>query len=211
MKKTNIKWLIKIIFISLVASVVFTLASTEILGRTGYVISFTILAVFIIVGIVFDVIGIAVTAATEAPFNSMATRRQRGAAEALKLIKNANRVTCYCNDVIGDVTGIVSGTTAALIAARLMDGFNTESLLFPVLISAIVTGLTVGGKAIGKTLAFNRSTSIVHNVGKIFHILHIMPFGKQDKQDKTEKLEKIEKPVKIDKSDDRDEAETDDG
>ena len=186
-KKTNIRWLFKVVLISLVASIVFTLASTEILGHTGYIMSFAILAVFIIVGIVFDVIGIAVTAATEAPFNSMATRRQRGAAESLRLIKNANRVTCYCNDVIGDVTGIVSGTTAALIAARLMDGFSTESLLFPVLISAIVTGLTVGGKAIGKTFAFNKSTEIVLSVGKVFNILRIMPFLQPDKQEKQDK------------------------
>ena len=193
-KKTNIKWLIKIILISLVASIVFTLASTEILGLTGYVMSFTILAVFIIVGIIFDVIGIAVTAGTEAPFNSMATRRQSGAAESLRLIKNANRVTCYCNDVIGDVTGIVSGTTAALIAARLMDGFNTESLMFPVLISAVVTGLTVGGKAVGKTLAFNKSTEIVHSVGRVLNFFKIMPFSKQDKQDKQDKPDKLDKP-----------------
>jgi len=179
MKKTNIKWLIKITLISLAASVVFTLASTEILGRAGYILSFMILAVFIIVGIIFDVIGIAVTAANEAPFNSMATRRQRGAVEALRLVKNANKVTCYCNDVIGDVTGIVSGTTAALIAARLMEGFNTETIIFPVAISAIVTGLTVGGKAIGKTLAFNKSTEIVLYAGKFFNILRIKPFTKQ--------------------------------
>jgi len=198
-KKTNIKWLIKIVLISLVASIVFTLASTEILGNTGYIMSFAILAIFIIVGIVFDVIGIAVTAASEAPFNSMATRRQSGAAEALRLIKNANRVTCYCNDVIGDVTGIISGTTAALIAARLMDGFNTESLLFPVLISAIVTGLTVGGKAVGKTLAFNKSTEIVLKVGQIFNILRIMPFSTLEKQDKPAKSDKQEKSEKQEK------------
>jgi len=193
MKKTNIKWLIKIIIISLVASVVFTLASTEILGRAGYIMSFTILAAFIIIGIVFDVIGIAVTAANEAPFNSMATRRQRGAAESLRMIKNANRVTCYLNDVIGDVTGIVSGTTAALIAARLMDGFSTENILFPVGISAVVTGLTVGGKAIGKTLAFNKSTEIVLSVGKILNMLRIDPFSKSDRQEKQEKQDRNER------------------
>jgi len=202
MKKTNIKWLIKIIIISLVASVVFTLAATEILGNTGYVISFIVLAVFIIVGIIFDVIGIAVTAGSEAPFNSMATRRQKGAAEALRLIKNANKVTCYCNDVIGDVTGIISGTTAALIAARLMDGFNTESLMFPVLISAIVTGLTVGGKAIGKTLAFNKSTEIVLSVGKIMNFFKIMPFAGQDKPDKQDKADNKKSKSETSESDD---------
>jgi len=183
-KKTNVKWLIKITLISVAASMVFTLASTEILGRTGYIISFTILAAFIIVGIAFDVIGIAVTAASEAPFHSMATRRQRGATESIRLIRNANRVTCYCNDVIGDVTGIVSGTTAALIAARLMDGLGTESLLFPVLIAAVVTGLTVGGKAVGKTIAFNKSTQVVLSVGKLLNILRLNPFAKEKNERK---------------------------
>ena len=183
-KKTNVKWLVKITLISVVASVVFTLATTEILGRAGYIISFTILTAFIIVGIAFDVIGIAVTAASEAPFHSMATRRQRGATESLRLIRNANKVTCYCNDVIGDVTGIISGTTAALIAARLMDGLDTESLLFPVLIAAVVTGLTVGGKAIGKTLAFNKSIQVVLSVGKLLNILRLNPFAKEQNERK---------------------------
>jgi len=177
-KKSSIKWIVKIVIISVVASMVFTLASTEILGRTGYVLSFAILAVFIIVGILFEVIGIAVTAATEEPFHSMAAHRQQGAAESLRLIRNADKVTCYCNDVIGDVTGIVSGTTAALIAARLMDGFNTENLLFPLIISGVVTGLTVGGKAIGKIFAFNKSTEIVLSTGKLISLLRLKSFSK---------------------------------
>jgi len=169
-KKTNIRWIIQIVIISIIASMVFTLASTEILGRAGWIISFTILAVFVIVGIVFDVVGIAVAAATEVPFHSMASRRERGAPQALRLIKNADKVTCVCNDVIGDVTGIISGTTAALIAARLMGGFNTEDLIFPLVISGAVTGITVGGKAIGKSFAFNKNTEIVLGIGKLISV-----------------------------------------
>ena len=172
-RKTNIRWLIKTVLISVVASLVFTLASTEILGRAGYILSFSILAVFIIVGIIFDIIGVAVTAATEAPFHSMAARRERAAAESLRLVRNANKVASFCNDVVGDVTGIISGTTAALIAARLMEGLNSENLLFPLLISGVVTGLTVGGKAVGKTLAFNKCTAIVYKVGKLIHVLNL--------------------------------------
>ena len=168
-KKSNIAWIIKIVLISVVASMVFTFASTEILGRAGYPVAFALLAVFIIVGIVFDVIGIAVAAATEVPFHSMASRRERGAAESLRLLRSADRVASFCNDVVGDVTGIVSGTTAALIAARLMEGFNTANILFPLLISGCVTGLTIGGKAIGKSLAIKKSTAIVHRVGKLIY------------------------------------------
>jgi len=170
-KKTNFKWLIKIVLISVAASLAFTFASTGILGRAGYFLSFAILAVFIAIGILFDVIGIAVTAATEAPFHSMAARRTRGAAESMRLVRGADRVASFCNDVVGDVTGIVSGTTAALIAARLTERFSTESLVFPLIILAVVTGLTVGGKAVGKTFAINNSTAIIFRVGKLIRFM----------------------------------------
>jgi len=172
-RKTNIGWVIKIVLISVVASMVFTLASTEILGRAGYIVSFAILAVFIIIGIIFDMIGLAVATATEAPFHSMAAHHERGATESLRLIRNADKVTSFCNDVVGDVTGIISGTTAALIAARLMEGLSTQNLLFPLIISGAVAGLTVGGKAVGKVFTFNNSTVIVQRVGKVLNIFRI--------------------------------------
>jgi CBS domain containing-hemolysin-like protein len=169
--KTNFKWVIKIVLTSIAASVVFTFAATNVLERTGYLVAFAILAVFILLGIGFDIIGVAVTAAEEAPFHSMAARRVRGAAESLRLIKNADKVSSFCNDVIGDVSGIVSGSTAALIAARFVRGFSVDGMLTPILISAAVTGLTIGGKAAGKALAIKKSTAIVHKVGRMLHIL----------------------------------------
>ena len=144
---------------------VFTLASTEILGHAGYIISFAVLAVFIAIGIAFDMVGIAVAAASEAPFHSMAAHRERGATESLRLIRNADKVTSFCNDIVGDVSGIISGTTAALIAAQLMEGFGVVNLLIPLSISGVVAGLTVGGKAAGKAFTFNNSTAIVLKVG----------------------------------------------
>ena len=176
--KTNYKWLIKIVLISVAISMVFTFASTEIMGRAGYILAFAVLAVFIILGIFFDIIGVAVTAATEAPFHSMAAHRERGAAECLRLIKNTDKVSSFCNDVVGDVSGIVSGSTAALVAARLMEGFNTENMLFPLLISGVVTGLMIGGKAAGKAFALNNSTAIIHRVGKLINLLSMKSFTK---------------------------------
>ena len=172
-KKSTISWIITIILISVTASMIFMLISTEILGRAGYIVAFALLAVFIVIGIFFDIIAIAVTVATETPFHSMAARRERGATEALRLIKNASKVNSLCSDVVGDVTGIVSGTTAALITVRLMSRFNTEFLLFELLIIGIVTGLTIGGKAIGKITAIRNSTAIVHRVGIFISFLKI--------------------------------------
>ena len=169
--KHSIKWILKIVIISVVASMSFTLASKKIFGQAGYIMATIVLAMFIVVGVVFDTIGVAVTVAVEARFHSMATRRERGALESLRLIKNAEKVACFCSDVVGDVTGVISGTIATLIAVRLTEGLDTENLLIPLIISSIVTGLLVGGKAVGKTVAINKSTVIVLWVGKLLNIL----------------------------------------
>lgn len=179
-KKTNFKWVVRIVMVSIAASTVFTLATTGILGNNaGYVAAVAVLTFFIAFGIAFDIISIAVTAAKEAPFHSMAAHRQRGASESLRLVRNADKVVSLCSDVVGDVSGIVSGATAALIAARLMEGFDKSSLLFPLIVSGAVTGLTVGGKAAGKAFAFNNSTGIVLWAGKLINFFHFKPYRKK--------------------------------
>jgi len=180
MNKINLRWLISVVLIGVAASTVFTLASTEVLGRAGYIISFSVLAFFIVVGIAFDIVGVAVMAASEAPFHSMAARRQKGAVESIRLVRNADKVSSFCNDVVGDVTGIVSGTTAGLIAARLVEGLSNENIFIPLAISGAVTGLTIGGKAIGKNAAINNSTAIIFRVGILLNILRIRPKNKSN-------------------------------
>jgi CBS domain containing-hemolysin-like protein len=168
--KTNSGWIAKIIVISMIVSMIFTFASAKILGSAGYVMAFLVLAVFILLGIVFDTVGVSVTAASIAPFHSMAAHKESGAAEAIRLIRNAEKVSSICNDVVGDISGIISGTTSALIVTKLMADLSTENILIQLGVSALVTGATVGGKAFGKTLALSNSTRIVLNVGKLIHI-----------------------------------------
>jgi len=151
-------------------SMTLTFASSKILGSAGYVMAFMVLAIFILLGIVFDIIGVSVTAATTAPFHSMAAHKETGAVEAIRLIRNAEKVSSICNDVVGDISGIISGTTAALIVTKLMTDLSTDNVLIQLAISALVTGATVGGKAFGKTIAINNSTPIVLKVGKLIHL-----------------------------------------
>jgi CBS domain containing-hemolysin-like protein len=132
--------------------------------------AFLVLLVFILLGVIFDTIGVAVTAATVAPFHSMAAHKERGATEAIRLIRNAEKVSSICNDVVGDITGIISGTTSSLIVARLMKDLSTDNILLQLGLSAIVTGCIIGGKAVGKTLAINNSTTIVLDVGKLINL-----------------------------------------
>ena len=132
-----------------------------------------VLAVFIGLGILCDIIGVAVTAADPRPFHSMAAHKEPGAKEALVLLRNAGRVSSVCNDVVGDICGIVSGTTTAVIVVRLQTAFALpESVLLSVAVTALVSGLTIGGKALGKTVAVNKSTSVVYWGGRFLHLFH---------------------------------------
>ena len=154
-------------------SAVLSLASQSMLSGAGVAVALLILALFIGLGIVFDVIGVAVTAADPKPFHSMASHREKGAREALGLLRNASHVSSVCNDVVGDICGIVSGTTTAVIVVRLQTAFALpESVLLSVAVTALVSGLTIGGKALGKTVALNKSTSVVYWVGRFLHLFH---------------------------------------
>lgn len=165
--KSNIKWILQITILSIVISVVFTLASTEALSGAGYFASFLLLALFIFIGIVFDIIGVATASAVEAPFHSMASHKEKGAVEAIKLIKNAEKVSSICNDVVGDISGIVSGTTSSIIVAMLVNDFSLNNLILQLAMSGIVSGLTIGGKALGKTFAMRKSVTVVLTAGKV--------------------------------------------
>ena len=166
-RNKTIRWVVTIFLVTIFVSGTITLVSDEIMSKSGLLTSFLILLIIVFVGIVFDIIGVAVTSADESPFHSMAARKVIGSQEAIRLLRNAERVSSICNDVIGDICGVVSGSASATIAAQLLTKFEFSwPTVIGLLMSAFVSGITVGGKAIGKTFAVNSSTTIVHFVGK---------------------------------------------
>ena len=169
-EEPQILWILRIFCIAITLSAVLSLASETVLGSAGLVVALVVLLVFIALGILFDVIGMAVTAADPKPFHSMAAHKANGAAEALKLLRNAERVSSICNDVVGDICGIVSGTTASVIVLRLNESFSWNSLVMSVAVTALISGLTIGGKAVGKGFAISQSTKVVHWVGRVIHV-----------------------------------------
>ena len=107
-KEWRFRWAVQVFFISITLSAVLSFCSSEALEGAELTLAFGVLAFFILLGIVFDIIGVAVTAADERPFHSMAARKTPGARQALALIRKANKVSSFCNDVVGDICGIVS-------------------------------------------------------------------------------------------------------
>ncbi len=175
-RNKTIRWVVTIFFVTIFISGTISLISDEIMAVSGMAVAFAILLTIVLIGIIFDIVGVAVTSADEKPFHSMAARKVPGAYEAIRLLRNAERVSSICCDVIGDICGVVSGSASATIAAQILSNFQFSwPNLVSLLMSALVAGLTVGGKAIGKTFAMNSSTTIVHSVGKIVYSLRNLP------------------------------------
>ena len=153
-------------------SAVLSFAAAEIIGNAGYVLAAATLLIFVLLGIVFDMVGVAVTAADSAPFHAMASHKEKGGKEAIWLINNAERVSSICNDVVGDICGIISGTTAAVIVLLLQKSFSISNTLASIIITALISGITIGGKALGKSTAIKQSTKVVTAAAKFLSFFH---------------------------------------
>ena len=175
-RNKTIRWVVTIFLVTIVISGVISLVSDALMSRSGLLSAFVILLVIILVGIIFDIIGMAVATADEKPFHSMAARKVPGASDSIKLLRNAERVSSICNDVVGDICGVVSGSASATIAALILSSVDFGwPQMISLAMSALCAGLTVGGKAVGKTFAVNSATAIVHTVGRIIYTLHHIP------------------------------------
>lgn len=181
-RNKTIRWVVVIFFVTIFVSGVISFASNEIMAQSTIPVAFIILFVIVLIGIIFDIVGMAVASASEKPFHSMAARKVVGAQEAIRLLRNAERVSSICNDVVGDICGVVSGSASAAIAAQVLENFQFSwPRMITLIMSALVAGLTVGGKAIGKTFAINSCTKIVHAVGKIIWTLRNFPMSMKSK------------------------------
>jgi CBS domain containing-hemolysin-like protein len=175
-RNKTIRWVVTIFVVTVIISGAISFVSDTIMENSSIAFAFLILLAIVFLGIIFDVIGVAVTSADEKPFHSMAARKVPGSNEAIRLLRNAERVSSICNDVVGDICGVVSGSASAMIAAQVLRSFSfTWPQMISLLMSALVAGLTVGGKAIGKTFAIKSCTQIVSGVGRIIYFLHNIP------------------------------------
>ena len=171
-KKKNIIWILLVTIISFFSSAALSWAASDVLKAVDILTAFLVILLIILVNIISDTIGTAVTAADETPFHAMASRKLYGAKKSIKLIRNADKVSNVCNDVIGDICGVISGAAGAYIIIRII-GEKSEITLAELIITGMIAALTVGGKALGKIIAIGNSNYIVYRVGVIIQFLTV--------------------------------------
>lgn len=172
-KRKDKMWIISLVATTIIISIAMSSFSNIITQKVNLVIAVIIVISIILIGILFDIIGIAVAAADEKPFHAMASSKVKAAKYAIRLVRNANKVATFCNDVIGDVCSVISGSTSAFIVVKLVEVFKGSDIyLTGVLISATIAGVTVLGKGLGKSYALLKSNDIVYKVALLqYYIL----------------------------------------
>ncbi len=177
-RSVNYVWIMVITIIPFFMAIILGYFSMVLMGNVNLFIAIVVLFIIISIGVFFDLLGIAVTSAEETPFHAMASHRLRGAKESISILRNAGPVANFFNDVIGDISGIISGTTTGAILIKINKDMDGESIVLSMLLTGIISAITVGGKAIGKEIALRNSNGIVFKIGYFISFFNIRKFKK---------------------------------
>lgn len=172
-EKYNFKWVITITIWTFFLAMGISISSEVVLNNAQIFLAIITLIFIILTGVLADIIGIAVTFASEKPFHAMAADKVEGAKYAIKILKNAGPVSNFCNDVIGDICGIISGVAGTSIIVGLhTPPFSMSKPLLTIILSGLIAAFTVGGKAIGKSIAINNSHIIVFTTARFLKFIY---------------------------------------
>lgn len=183
----SFSWSSKITLVTFILALFFSALSSIFGDGSGLMLSLIVVFIFILIGIIADTVGLAAATSKEQHFHSMAAKKITGAKEAAFISKNAPLFSSFFNDVMGDIAGIVSGAASTAVVMQLAFIFSAHDrpflfLLLSIVITSIIAALTVGGKAICKTVAIYKSTTIIFFLGKVLYYINklkkIIPFRK---------------------------------
>lgn len=178
------KWIYYIFLITFMLSIGFSTISNLLIDKLNIVVATVLLFIIIAIGILFDMIGMAVISASEKSFHAKAAKKQVGAKETVKLVKYQEKVSSVCNDVVGDVCGVASGALSAMLAIKFANVFHLDTSIVTIIFSAVVASITVGGKAIEKSIVMKHSDQVIFAVGKVIHYTSINNILKKYKKSK---------------------------
>ncbi|GAB4073501.1 hypothetical protein GCM10028778_10040 [Barrientosiimonas marina] len=170
--RKSLKFSVSIAVITFVLAAIFSIASEAVLSNVIWFIGLFTVFIIVFLGVIFDMMGIAATSAVERPFHAMAAEKITGAKEAVSIIRNADKFASFCNDVIGDISGIISGTAASAVVLQVANLYGQDDgaslqVVLSVVLTSLVAALTVGGKAIAKHIAINSSTDLIFFAGRV--------------------------------------------
>ena len=162
------RWAVKIFVLAICMSALFSMLSQTILSSMGIVMAVITIIFFIVVSVIFDMVGVAVTCTSEEYFIER-VGKEKGASVALSMKRNSEKVCSFCNDVIGDICGILSGASGACVILSITKHIDGSAVVVLVssLVSALIAGLTIFSKALMKSYAIRNANNFILKIGRM--------------------------------------------
>lgn len=85
---------------------------------------------------------------------------QKGFETAIHLCENSEKVSSFCGDVVGDICGILSGAGGVSLVVNMEIQYASLNLIITCLVSSLIAGLTIFGKAVMKAYAMENCESL---------------------------------------------------
>ena len=169
------RWIFIVFILTFILSIIFSTISNVIsvqfnTGLLSIIILSIVLFLVISIGIIFDLIGTAAISGKESTFHALSSKKIKGAKQGIYMIKNSNQISSICNDIVGDVCGIISGSIGAILTINIYQVTGWPNSVISVVLAALISSFTVGGKAIFKLVAIKNADNIILVVSKILSI-----------------------------------------
>ena len=171
-KYIDYKWIIQLTILAFMISISFSFITEMALDNTGLLVSIMAVIMFIVIAVIFDVIAIAITTADEAPFHSMSSRKIHAGRVAVKLKKNAAKLSSIFSDVIGDICGIVSGTAGVYIAVHISTMWDYPFFTCMLVTTAVIASMTISAKALEKNFALEKNNYILYYTSSVISMFY---------------------------------------
>ncbi len=165
MKIHNLNWAIKTFVLSIFLSIFFSVVSQSMFPNLPVCLSLFVIVFFMVFASIFDMIGVAVTSTSLEKLEKYKT--SKGFQTALKLCKNREKVSSFCGDVVGDICGILSGAGGVSLVLAMHIQQASVYFLATCLVSSLIAGLTIFGKAVLKGFAVENCEKVVLATGKV--------------------------------------------
>ncbi len=199
--KKYFRWPLIVLVLSFSLSMAFGVLNEVALNGAGIAISVIVIVVFLIIAIITDMIGVAIASCDIKNFRAMASRKVRGAKEAIMLYKHADMVSSIFADILGDICSILSGAAGAAVTTRLITSAMSDfiGVVVASLVSAVIASLLIFGKALMKRYSMDHSDKIILIIGKILSIFHRQKPKKSKNKNDEKSLSNNKEILKINK------------
>ena len=157
---------------SICLSIVFSIVSQSLFPALPITLSVFIIFFFIAVSVIFDMVAVAITSLE---LDKLELHKdEKHYKTALKLFLNREKVSSFCGDVVGDICGILSGAGGVSLVLNMHISDPSIDFLVTCLVSSLIAGITIFGKAIMKSYSVTNCESVVLNTAKL---LNSSPFA----------------------------------